>query len=74
MHFLRCASSFPIDLVVMDIRDDDECPLLLGGSLLARYNEIIDFDLGEIILRSNNEHASYNISEVRVMREMFDAT
>lgn len=58
----------------MDIRDDDECPLLLGGPFLATSNEIIDVDLGEIILRSNNDNVLYNISEVRVMREMFDAT
>jgi hypothetical protein len=54
---------FPVDFVIMDIKEDSEVPLLLGRPFLATGRALIDLELGEIKLRVNDEEVSFNVFE-----------
>ncbi|KAI4315975.1 hypothetical protein L6164_023996 [Bauhinia variegata] len=52
---------FPVDFVVLDIEEDTEIPLILGRPFLATGRAIIDMATGELKLRVNDEHVTFNI-------------
>ena len=52
---------FPVDFIVLDIEEDHEVPLILGRSFLATGRAMIDVQQGNLILRINDEHVTFNI-------------
>ncbi|KAK5771938.1 hypothetical protein PVK06_048194 [Gossypium arboreum] len=46
---------FPIDFVVLDIKKDNNTPLILGKPFLATTKTIIDVGIGELTLRVGDE-------------------
>jgi len=54
---------FPADFVILDMEEDDETPLLLGRPFLATGRALIDVEMGELILRFQNEQVVFNIFE-----------
>lgn len=54
---------FPEDIVLLDMLEDYETPLLLGRPLLATSRATIDLELGELILRFNKEKIVFNVFE-----------
>lgn len=61
---------FPIDIVVLDIEEDSNTPLILGRPFLATIRMIIDVGIGELTLRVGDEtitlqaHNSGNTSKI----------
>jgi len=54
---------FPVDFVILDMEEDDETPLLLGRPFLATGRALIDVEMGELMLRFQNEQVVFNIFE-----------
>lgn len=52
---------FSIDFIVLDIEEDGEIPLILRWPFFATKRMLIDVQLGKLILRVDNEHATFNI-------------
>ncbi|KAK5812020.1 hypothetical protein PVK06_027414 [Gossypium arboreum] len=46
---------FPVDFIVLDIKDDSTVPLILGMPFLATARTIIDVGIGELTLRMGDE-------------------
>jgi len=46
---------FPADFVILDMEEDDETPLLLGRPFLATWRALIDVEMGELMLRFQDE-------------------
>ncbi|XP_050896901.1 uncharacterized protein LOC127103710 [Lathyrus oleraceus] len=51
---------FPIDFVILDMPEDFETPLVLGGSLLEIGRALIDVELRDLVLRFNKENLVLN--------------
>ncbi|CAJ2642480.1 unnamed protein product [Trifolium pratense] len=54
---------FPADFVILDMNEDSEVPLLLGRPFLATGRALIDVELGELMLRFQNEQVTFNVFE-----------
>jgi len=54
---------FPVDFVILDMEEDEELPLLLGRPFLATGRALIDVDMGELMLRFQDEQVVFNIYE-----------
>ncbi|KAK2373482.1 hypothetical protein QL285_074513 [Trifolium repens] len=54
---------FPADFVILDMNEDSEIPLLLGRPFLATGRALIDVELGELMLRFQDEHVIFNVFE-----------
>jgi len=54
---------FPAAFVILDMEEDDETPLLLGRPFLATGRALIDVEMGELMLRFQNEQVVFNIFE-----------
>jgi len=54
---------FPADFVILDMAEDEEMPLLLGRPFLAVGRALIDVEMGELILRFQDEQVVFNIFE-----------
>lgn len=54
---------FPADFVVLDMEGDEEIPLLLGRPFLATGSSLIDVEMGELMLRFQDEQVVFNIFE-----------
>lgn len=54
---------FPADFVILDMEEDDEIPLLLGRPFLATGRALIDLEMGELMLRFQDEQVVFNIFE-----------
>ncbi|XP_028772272.1 uncharacterized protein LOC114729441 [Neltuma alba] len=52
---------FPIDFIVLDFKADKEMPLLLRKPFLATGRTLIDVEKGELTLRVNDEHVTFNV-------------
>ncbi|KAG7995172.1 hypothetical protein I3843_01G095200 [Carya illinoinensis] len=52
---------FPADFVVLDMKEDEDVPLILGRPLLATGRALIDVQKGELTLRVNKEEVMFNI-------------
>ena len=53
---------FPVDLVVIDMEEDKQVPLLLGRPFLATCAALIDVKKGELTLRVEEEQFNLNQS------------
>ena len=54
---------FPIDFVMIDIKEYKQVPLLLGRSFLATGVALIDVRKGELTLRVGNEEVHFNLDQ-----------
>jgi len=43
--------TFPVDFIVLDMKENPDVPLILGRSFLATGRSLIDMEKGELILR-----------------------
>ena len=53
---------FPVDLVVIDIEEDKQIPLLMGRPFLATGAALIDVKKGELTLRVGEEKVHFNLN------------
>jgi hypothetical protein len=61
---VRCAEFvFPADFVILDMEENSEVPILLGRPFLATGRALIDVEMGDLMLRLNNEQINFNIFE-----------
>ncbi|CAJ2636922.1 unnamed protein product [Trifolium pratense] len=54
---------FPADFVILDMEENAEVPLLLGRPFLATGRALIDVEMGDLMLRFNDEKVNFNIFE-----------
>ena len=52
---------FPVDFVVMDIKEYEEVPLVLGRPFMKTVRIIVDVDKGELQLRAQNEKVTFHL-------------
>lgn len=52
------------DLVVLDMEEDKDTPLIIGCPFLATGQTLIDEAAGELIMRLNDEQLVFNIFKV----------
>ncbi|XP_022004169.1 uncharacterized protein LOC110901668 [Helianthus annuus] len=52
---------FPVDFVILDMDEDSRVPLILGSPLLNIARTIVDVAAGQITLRVNDEHVTFDI-------------
>ena len=52
---------FPVDFVVLDMKEDREIPINLGQPFLATGRALIDVHSGNLMLRVNDEEVKFNI-------------
>jgi len=59
---------FPADFVILDMAEDEHITLLLGRTFLGIGRALIDVELGELMLRFQNEQVMFNIFEAMTHR------
>ena len=52
---------FPLDIIVLDMEEDSQVPLLLGRPFLATGAALIDMQKGVLTLRVGNEAAAFDL-------------
>lgn len=55
---------FPPDFIILDMPEDSDTPLLLGRPVIETSKSLINVELGELILRFNDEKFIFNVFEV----------
>ena len=55
---------FPVDFVVMDIKEDKQVTSLLGRPFLATGAALIDGKKGELTLRVGDEAVHFNLNHI----------
>ena len=53
---------FPMDFVVINIKEDKQVPLLLGRPFLTTRATLIDVKKGELTLRVGDEAVHFNLN------------
>ncbi|KAL8470216.1 hypothetical protein ACS0TY_032902 [Phlomoides rotata] len=56
---------FPVDFVVLEMKEDESVPLILGKPFLATGGAVIDVKKGELVLNVEDAHVLFNIYKVR---------
>ncbi|GJZ02943.1 zinc finger, CCHC-type containing protein [Tanacetum coccineum] len=51
---------YPVDFVILDIKENEKRPFILGTPFLTMAKAVIKFDKGTITLRSGNNKISFN--------------
>ncbi|KAL5573927.1 hypothetical protein UlMin_023524 [Ulmus minor] len=52
---------FPVDFIVLDYEADLEVPIILGRPFLATGKTLIDVQKGELTMRVQDEHVTFNV-------------
>ncbi|GJW29979.1 MAK10-like protein [Tanacetum coccineum] len=52
---------YPVDFVILDIKEDEKKPFILGTSFLTTAKAVIKFDKGTVTLRSGNSKMSFHM-------------
>ncbi|XP_021995820.1 uncharacterized protein LOC110893003 [Helianthus annuus] len=52
---------FPVDFVILDMDEDSRVPMILGRPFLNTARTIVDVAAGQITLRVNDEHVTFDI-------------
>ncbi|KAL5556867.1 hypothetical protein UlMin_039103 [Ulmus minor] len=52
---------FPVDFIVLDYEADLEVPIILGRPFLATGRTLIDMQNGELTMRVQDEHVTFNV-------------
>ena len=55
---------FPVDLIVLDMEEDKEIPIILGRPFLATRRAMIAVQRGELKLRVQEDKVKFNVFEV----------
>ncbi|XP_062075741.1 uncharacterized protein LOC133779856 [Humulus lupulus] len=55
---------FPADFIVLDYEADREVPIILGRPFLATGRTLIDVQKGELTMRVQDEHVTFNVFKV----------
>ena len=63
---------FPVDCIILDMEEDHEVPLILGRSFLATGRALIDVQQGNMVLRINDEHVTFNLFKAMKFSSSFD--
>jgi len=53
--------TFPVDFVVMDMKEDEDVPLILGRPFMKIARIIFNVDKGELQVRTQNEEVTLNL-------------
>ena len=53
--------TFPVDFVVMEMKEDKEVPLILGRPFMKTARIIVDVDKGELQVRTQDEEVTLNL-------------
>ncbi|XP_068465847.1 uncharacterized protein [Phaseolus vulgaris] len=61
--------TFPVDFVVMDMKEDEEVPLILGRPFMKTARIIVDVDKGELQVRTQDEEGK-NVYRMMQQREL----
>ncbi|GJV05193.1 MAK10-like protein [Tanacetum coccineum] len=51
---------YPVDFMILDIKEDEKRPFILGTSFMTTVKAVIKFDKGTIILRSGKSKISFH--------------
>ena len=54
---------FLADFIVLDMKEDQDMPLILGRPFLTTGRTLIDVEQGKLILRAQDEQVTFNIFE-----------
>ncbi|XP_009803947.1 uncharacterized protein [Nicotiana sylvestris] len=54
---------FPADFVILHCRVDEEIPIILGRRFLATRSALIDYEIGELKMRLNDEEITFNVQK-----------
>ncbi|KAK2402588.1 hypothetical protein QL285_052091 [Trifolium repens] len=61
---VRCAEFvFPADFVILDMEERVDTPVLLGRPFLATGRALIDVEMGDLMLRLNDESVNFKVFE-----------
>ncbi|KAK2369518.1 hypothetical protein QL285_082647 [Trifolium repens] len=61
---VRCAEFvFPADFVILDMEECVDTPVLLGRPFLATGRALIDVEMGDLMLRLNDESVNFKVFE-----------
>jgi len=52
---------FPVDFVIMDMKEDEEVPLILDIPFMKNARIIVDVGIGELQLRAQNDEVTLNL-------------
>ena len=52
---------FPIDFIILDMKEDKEVPIILGRPFLSMGRVMIDVQKGELRLRVQEEEVTFNV-------------
>ena len=64
---------FPMDFVVIDIKEDKQVPLMLGRPFLATGADLIDVKKGELTLRVRDKAVHFNLNHNLKQPELSNA-
>ncbi|KAL8546584.1 hypothetical protein ACS0TY_006347 [Phlomoides rotata] len=56
---------FPVDFVVLEMKEDESIPLILGRPFLATERAVIDVKKGALVLNVEDDHVLFKIYKVR---------
>ncbi|KAL8469493.1 hypothetical protein ACS0TY_032366 [Phlomoides rotata] len=56
---------FPVDFVVLEMKEDEPVPLILGRPFLATGGAVIDVKKGELVLNVEEDHVLFKIYKAR---------
>ncbi|KAL8480374.1 hypothetical protein ACS0TY_027063 [Phlomoides rotata] len=57
---------FPVDFVVLEMKEDESVPLILGRPFLATGGAVIDVKKGELVLNVEEDHVLFKIYKSRM--------
>ena len=52
---------FPVDFIILDMKEDKDIPIILGRPLLATGGAIIDVRCGKLTLQVDDEKVTFNV-------------
>ena len=52
---------FPMNFVIMDMKEDEEVPLILGRPFMKTVRIIVDVEKGELQVRAENDEVTFNL-------------
>lgn len=55
---------FPADFIVLDFEEDKEVSIIFGRPFLATRRTLIDVQKGELRMRVQNDHVTFNVLKV----------
>ena len=52
---------FHVDFIILDMEENHKVPFILGRPFLATDRALIDVQQGNMVLRINDEHVTFNV-------------